>query len=114
MKLAGILTLIGAFGAKVMHLVKAASKLKTVKKEVLEAYTESKEAYEIAMDTIKKIESYFTEESDGGKKLTMKEITEATELVKKLAVELKQATTEIFEAKDSIKNLIDSFKKNSK
>ena len=110
-KLAGILAVISAFGAKLWRIIKAVSKLNTLKKEVIEAYIESKQAYDCAMRTIEIIQGYFKPESDGGKKLTINEITAITEQIKVLSIEIKQAATESMEAKNEIKKIIETVKK---
>jgi len=111
MKLTAILTGIGLIFGKAWKIIKAATKLKALKKEIIEAYEESEKAYFCASVTLKKIRGYFKEDSEGGKKLTSKEVAEATRLLGELGAQLKKATKEVLEAKDEIKKVIDSIKK---
>jgi hypothetical protein len=110
MKLTAILTGIGLFLGKAWKIIKATTKLKALKKEIIEAYEESEKAYKQASETLKKIQGYFKEDSDGGKKLTTKEVAEATKLLSELGTQFKKATKEVLEAKEEIKKVIDSFK----
>jgi len=111
MKITAILTGIGLFLGKAWRVIKAASKLKSLKKEIIEAYTESEKAYKMALSTMEKIKGFLKEDSDGGKKLTVKEMAAVMDLLKTLSSELKKAGNEVMEAKTEIKKLIDSIKK---
>lgn len=111
MKLAGIIAAIGAFGAKIWQIIKAVSKLRTVKKEVMEAYEQSMATFNYLSESFEKMKQFFSAESDGGKKLTPAEIQKAGVILKESMEMLNKAKKEIFEAKDEIKKLIDAIKK---
>lgn len=111
MKIAAIITGIGVFFGKVFQIIRAAGKLRDVKKEVTEFIKESKEAWECAEETYKKIKSYFTEGSDGGKKLTANEVKEAVTLLEKFWKEAKEASVEGLEAKQAIQEMIKKLRK---
>lgn len=111
MKIAAIITAIGVFFGKVFQIIRSAGKLRDVKKEVTGFIKEGKEAWESADVTYKKIQSYFTEDSDGGKRLTANEIKEAVTLLETFWKEAREASVQGLEAKEAIKNLIEGFKK---
>lgn len=113
-KLIGIFSAIGLFAGKVWRIIKAVSKLKKLKKEVLEFYEAGQVAYKNAESTLDKLKGYLGEGSDGGKKLTANEVKEAVVLLTELSKDLKLVYKEGLEAKDEIKKLIDSFKKEGK
>ena len=110
MKLTAILTGLGIFLGKAFRIIKAVSKLKSLKKEIVEAYEESEKAYKQASETLKKIQNYFDADSDGGKKLTSKEISEAMKLLQSFNVQFKKATKEVFEAKAEISKVLEAIK----
>ena len=111
MEIAGIITAIGVFFAKAVQIIRAAGKLKKVKKEVLEAWKEGKEAYEKAQETIEAIKGYFASDSAGGKKLTGEEINEILKHLQALGKEIAEFTKESLEAKEAVSELIKEFKK---
>lgn len=111
MKLAAILTAIGAIFGKTWRIIRAVIKLKSLKKEIKEFWNASEKTLKDAKNVKEKLLSYFKEDSDGGKKLTAKEITEATSLITSFFNQLETTYKEGVEAKDEIKKVIDSFKK---
>lgn len=110
MKTTGIIAFISAAFVWIRKIVKSASKLKKVKKEVLEAHAEIDDVVKKTKPAYEEIKSFFTEDSDGGKKLTAKELKRGTELIEMVYTEGIEAVKETLEAKDSIKEFIDEFR----
>ena len=110
MKTLAIFTTIAAFLGKAWRFIKVGLKYKKIKTEIVEAYTEGMKAKEQAIETLSKIQSFFKEDSDGGKKLTIKELEEATKLIIQLTEQIKKTSVEGMEAYKEIKDAIDSIK----
>jgi hypothetical protein len=106
-----IATSVTAIWAKVRAIIKVTKKLKKVKKEVGEFIIEAKDGWKKSEEGLKKLQGFITPDSDGGKKLTVKEVKESIDIIQMIIKEGKQAFDEGVEAKDSIKEIIDEFKK---
>lgn len=109
-KITAIMAGIGLFFTRAWKIIRALKELKAVKKEIIEAYDEGKEALEIAQQTVNDIKKYFTDDSDGGKKLTAKELKEGIGKIERLINEIKEASVETIEAKDKLKEVIEKIK----
>ena len=110
MKLMIILTSIWTFLVKGYQIFKSVSKLASLRKEIKDAYDESRITLDMALRTTNKIKSFFSEENDGGKSLTVAEVQEAAKLLEELTVQIQKGYTEVMEAKAEIKKVLDSFK----
>lgn len=108
----GILAGVLAFLGKLWHIIKSASELKVVKKEVLEFYVEGKEALEVTKSGLDELKSFIQPHSDGGKKLTREEVKRSMAIISNIYKELEEAWVEGAEAKEAISNLIKKIKSN--